>query len=150
MKKQILLKEAKVLTSIADATQGAGQDSVQGTVLILKEGDGERRIQIPISSVEAVVILSNMRRRVSERPITHSLIANIINGLELDLTKAVITEMRDGIFHAVLVFNKDGREIAINSRPIDVVAAAAGLGKPIYANEEALLVYAEREPEKRK
>lgn len=118
-----------------------------GSALILKERDGERRIQIPIGSIEATVISSSMQENVPERPITHSLIANIINGLALDLKRGVITELRNGTYHAALIFNSDGREIAINSRPSDAVATAVGLGKHIYANESLLVEYEERKPE---
>ena len=49
-----------------------------------------------------------------------------------------ITELRDGIFYAVIDMQRNGSSFEISSRPSDAIALAVRLGCKIFANEEVL------------
>ena len=44
----------------------------------------------------------------------------------------MVTELRDGIYYADLIFDLDGAEVVVSSRPSDAIALAARTGSPIY------------------
>jgi len=50
----------------------------------------------------------------------------------------VVTELREGVFHAELELNASDGVHTISSRPSDALALAARTGSPIFAAEEVL------------
>lgn len=104
-------------------------------IVLLKEKTGERYLPIWIGSVEAAAIAFAQQGVQPPRPMTHDLLKDVIEGLGATLTAVRITELRDSIFYATLVF-ADGREVS--ARPSDGVALAVRAQTPIYATEEVL------------
>ena len=66
---------------------------------------------------------------------THDLLREVITSLGAELEAVHITEMRDGIYIAELVF---GDERVVSARPSDAVALAVRTGAPIFGAEELL------------
>jgi len=52
--------------------------------------------------------------------------------------RVVVTELRDSVFFADLVFERDGEEIVISSRPSDAIALSVRTGTPVFANRSVL------------
>jgi hypothetical protein len=69
---------------------------------------------------------------------THDLLKNILEEMAVQVTAITITELRDGVFHAVIGLQRNGSYYEISSRPSDAIALAVRLGCKIYANEEVL------------
>jgi len=57
---------------------------------------------------------------------------------EQQVTSITITELRDGVFHAVIGLQRNGSSFEISSRPSDAIALAVRLGCKIFANEDVL------------
>lgn len=111
--------------------RGAGQP-----VLLLQEVRGQRRLlPVWIATPEAVVIDREQQHVAGPRPVTHHLIAQVIGALGRRLDRVCITELREGIFHAQLMFDAD---VAVSARPSDAVALALHLGAPIHAEDLVL------------
>ena len=72
------------------------------------------------------------------RPLTHDLMANIIEELDADLEKIVISEFRDHTFYAKLIVRRDGNLLEIDSRPSDAIALGVTSQTPIFVEEEVL------------
>jgi bifunctional DNase/RNase len=72
---------------------------------------------------------------VPQRPLTHDLMRDVLEALEVRLTTVNITSLRDGIFFADLIFS-NGREVS--ARPSDSIALALRTGASIFVTEEIL------------
>jgi bifunctional DNase/RNase len=104
-------------------------------ILLLKETQGERYLPIWIGAVEAAAIAFEQQGVRPARPITHDLLREVVRTLGATLEAVNITEMRDGIYIAELVFGKDR---VVSARPSDAVALAVRTGAPIYGAETLL------------
>jgi bifunctional DNase/RNase len=104
-------------------------------VLVLEEDEGSRWLPIWIGTSEARSIALEMEERSSARPNTHDLARNVIYGLEGDVERVVVTELKGGTYYAKLGLRMRNRSIEIDSRPSDAIAIALRTGAPIYVRE---------------
>ncbi len=102
--------------------------------LILNEVDGKRRLPIVVGSFEAQAIALELEKIKPPRPLTHDLIKNIVEALEVSLTEIVINDLKDGTYYAYLII--DNQEV--DARPSDAIALAVRFGSPIYVSEEVM------------
>jgi bifunctional DNase/RNase len=104
-------------------------------IVLLKEAQGDRYLPIWIGAVEATAIAYAQQGIVPARPMTHDLFRDALEALGAQLTAVRITELRDGIFYAELVF--DGG-VEVSARPSDAIALAIRAGVTIYGEESVL------------
>jgi bifunctional DNase/RNase len=104
-------------------------------LVLLREVAGERYLPIWIGAVEATAIAFAQQGVVPPRPLTHDLMKDVIGALDADLQEVRITEVRDGVFYALLVFSS-GAEVS--ARPSDSIALALRTGTRIVCAEEVL------------
>ena len=107
-------------------------------VLLREAGEQQRVLPIFIGAVEATAIAFALQGVVTQRPMTHDLMRDLLLGLGVGVDRIVITELREGTFYAEIQMTTNGASHAVSSRPSDAIALAARLGSPIYANEEVL------------
>jgi bifunctional DNase/RNase len=103
--------------------------------LILAELHGERRLPIIIGGVEAQAIAIQVENIRPARPLTHDLFKNLSDELGIRMTEVVITDLVEGIFHAKLVLEQDGRSMEVDARSSDAIALALRFNCPIYTYE---------------
>jgi bifunctional DNase/RNase len=87
---------------------------------------------------EANAIALEIEKVTTPRPMTHDLIKNVLVGLESQVRKVVVTELRDDTFFAVIWVERDGRIISIDSRPSDALALALRVDCPIFVEDDVL------------
>jgi len=104
-------------------------------LVLLREVDGERYLPIWIGAVEASAIALAQEGVSSPRPMTHELIARIIDELGDELDVVQIDDVADGVFFATLTFTSGGK---VSARPSDSIALALRLGTRIEAAETVL------------
>ena len=104
-------------------------------ILLLKETQGERYLPIWIGAVEAAAIAFEQQGVRPARPMTHDLLREVVRALGATLEAVNITEMRDGIYIAELVFGDDR---VVSARPSDAVALAVRTGAPIFGADDLL------------
>ena len=104
-------------------------------IVLLKEVDGDRYLPIWIGAVEATAIAFAQQGVIPPRPLTHDLIKDLLSATGNDLSEVRITEMKDGIFYALLVF---GSGVEVSARPSDSIALALRTGSRILCSEEVL------------
>ena len=104
-------------------------------ILLLKETQGERYLPIWIGAAEAAAIAFEQQGVRPARPMTHDLLREVVTALGANLEAVHITEMKDGIYLAELVF---GEQRTVSARPSDAVALAVRTGAPIYGAEALL------------
>jgi len=115
-------------------------------VVILKEKDGERVLPIWIGPAEAQAIARELAGQRFQRPLTHDLIASIVEGLKARVTRVVISDLKDNTFFAQLLVEREGAVVVIDARPSDSLAVALRCGADIFVNEKLLSEAAEEEP----
>lgn len=104
-------------------------------IVLLREIAGERYLPIWIGAVEATAIAFAQQGVVPARPMTHDLLRDVLDALGAELRQIRITELRDGVFYAVLVF---GSGAEVSARPSDAIALALRTGTPIFGAEAVL------------
>ena len=107
-------------------------------VVILKEKDAERFLPIWIGIYEANAIALKITNITPERPITHDLLANILQSADMKLKKIQVTALTNEVFYARLFIGIDGKDVEIDSRPSDAIALAVRLTCPILVAQEVL------------
>ena len=109
----------------------------QPIVLLKVEGEN-RLLPIWIGRPETAAILMKLQRRVLPRPLTHDLLASVIDGLSASLERVLVTEVRDNTVYAVLQLVAGDKEIDVDSRPSDAIALAVRTEAPIFVSTELL------------
>jgi uncharacterized protein len=105
-------------------------------VLLLEETNGEHRLlPVWIGAAEANVILLEQNGVSGPRPMTHQLLGDILAAFGRRLEQVRITDLRDSVFHAELILDRDTR---VSARVSDAVALALHLGIPIHAEDAVL------------
>jgi bifunctional DNase/RNase len=116
--------------------------------LHLKEKDGERQFPIVIGMFEAWAIDRRVRDRKTPRPMTHDLMASLIQLLGATLERVVISDLKNNTFYAKLHLSRgaEGGPIQVDARPSDAIALAVHLDAPIYVEDEVIATVLETPP----
>ena len=107
-------------------------------IVLLREREGERFLPIWIGAVEATAIAFALQGIVTPRPMTHDLLKNVIDQLNVRVDRIVITELKDSTFYAVIELEHNGARIEVSSRPSDAIALAVRTNVPIFGAQEVL------------
>ena len=110
-------------------------ESVDQQIIVLSERNGDRSFPIVIGMPEILALDRRLKRIELPRPMTHDLLANIIEQVGASVQKVVISDLRDHTFFARLHVELDGEVIEIDSRPSDAIALGAGLDVPIFVHQ---------------
>lgn len=101
-------------------------------IIVLKERNGERAFPIVIGIVEIFAIDRRLKGIQPPRPMTHDLLASVIDSLGATIERIVIDDLRSHTFYAKIHLQADGRSIVIDSRPSDAIALCAAINAPIF------------------
>ena len=116
-----------------------GLDRTSNTpVVILREEDGDRTLQIWIGAPEANAIALELRGEKPLRPMTHDLLKQVMLGLGGELRRVSITGLKENTYFAELLVYRGEQAIQIDARPSDSIALALRFSAPIFVNEELL------------
>lgn len=107
-------------------------------IIVLKEVDGERTFSIMIGIFEATSIDRRVKKLPSPRPLTHDLVANVVEQMGGEISDIYISELRDHTYYAKLRVKHNGELIEVDSRPSDAIALAVTASVPIYVAEDVL------------
>lgn len=108
-------------------------------ILLLREINGNNTLPIWIGKPEADSIALALGKIVTPRPLTHDFVKNVIYGLQMKVTKVVITEIVDNTYYAGVYIDKGGGvEVPIDSRPSDAIAVAIRINAPIFVDEDII------------
>jgi uncharacterized protein len=108
-------------------------------IVLLREADGDHRVlPIFIGAVEATAIAFALQGVVTQRPMTHDLMRDLLQNLDVRVDRIVVTDLKEGTFYAEIEMTRNGDQHKVSSRPSDAIALAARLGTPIYADEAVL------------
>lgn len=109
-------------------------------IVILKDLKSDIVLPIWVGLYEANAIALEIEKTTTPRPMTHDLTRNLINGLNAQVQKVVVNELRNDTFYAVIWLTQNGETVTLDARPSDAIALALRCDCPIYVSEEVLRV----------
>lgn len=112
-------------------------DPVSGAcLLVLREHDAPNRLlPIVVGGAEAASIAIAAQGQILPRPMTHDLMATLVQSFDGQLDAVEVTDFRDGAFLATLAVSGPTGELRLDTRPSDAIALAVRLHAPLYVSE---------------
>jgi len=107
-------------------------------VVVLEEQGGPRLLPIWIGAAEARSIAVEMEQKPALRPNTHDLATRLIQSLEGEIVRVVVTELRNGTYFATIVLLSRDEIVDVDARPSDAIAIALRVGAPIFVRASLL------------
>jgi len=110
-------------------------DSHNVPVMVLEEEGGPRLLPIWIGMDAAHSISAEIENQKPPRPNTHDLAKRMIDGLDGEVARVVVTELRKGTYYAVMDLQTRNGTVEIDARPSDAIAIALRLNAPIFVRD---------------
>jgi uncharacterized protein len=107
-------------------------------IIVLKDVASDQILPIWVGIFEANAIALELEKTTTPRPMTHDLLQNLARGLNAQVTKVVVSELRDDTFYALIWMDHAGETVAMDARPSDAIALALRWDCPIYVNRTVL------------
>ena len=107
--------------------------------IILQENDGLRELRLELGSMESMAISLVMHPEQLPRPLTHDLLLLCLKGLHAQLAHVEITDIREGMYYAVLEIHRGTKRLRIDCRPSDAITLALRSARPIFVSEDLLV-----------
>lgn len=114
------------------------EPKTQQHVVVLRELDGTRVLPIFVGPCEAQAIARLVKRESFPRPLTHDLLALVVEGLRAKITRVTITSLREGTYFSTLLLERGQEVLSIDARPSDSIAVALRAEAPLFINEDLL------------
>ena len=107
-------------------------------LIVLRERNGQRVLPIVIGLTEALAIDRRIKGVQLQRPMTHDLLANVIDAISAELEKIVVNDLQEHTFYAKLVIRFQGELFEVDSRPSDAIALGVAGDVPLYVEDHIL------------
>jgi hypothetical protein len=100
-------------------------------IVILTDLGGNRGMPIWIGEAEAFALQAARLHLRHRRPLTHELMAGILQSLEARVLEVRITELKENIYYARIRLRSESGVVEVDSRPSDAMVLALRMGCPI-------------------
>lgn len=108
-------------------------------IVLLKEIEGTRFLPIWVGAVEATAIAFAQQGLEASRPLTHDLMRDLLDRVDITLTSVHITSIKDGVFFAEMnLRGKGGALEPLSARPSDAIAIALRTKSNIMVSNDLL------------
>jgi bifunctional DNase/RNase len=107
-------------------------------IVVLQDLNNERLLPIWIGVFEANAISLKMENITTPRPMTHDLVKNFLQKLNISIEKIVVNDVRDNTFYANIYCRHNDSIIKIDSRPSDAIALSLRMNAPIFVEDEVV------------
>ena len=111
-------------------------EAIDQQVIVLKELNGARSFPIVIGMPEILAIDRRLKGIELPRPMTHDLLAKVIEQMGGAIEKVVVTDLREHTFFASIFIRQGELLVEVDSRPSDAIGLAAGLNVPLFVEEQ--------------
>jgi len=106
--------------------------------IVLREVNGDRQFPMVIDLAQARAINNRLNGTTLSRPMTHDLLANVIEMMGGKLERIEITNLKDATYYGQLCVRLNGELIEIDSRPSDAIALGIANAVPILVAPHVL------------
>jgi len=107
-------------------------------IVLLRDPSGRRQVPIWIDQAQAQNILAGLSDDIPPRPLSHDLMASLLEIGGLTLERVIIHAIEDNTFRAVLKLSGAGGGSELDARPSDAIALALRTGSGIWMLEEVV------------
>jgi len=107
-------------------------------IIVLKEVDGDRKFPIVIGSPEAYAIDRRLKGIPTPRPLTHDLLANVIETMGGSIDHIETNDLQAHTFFARIHIRLNNKMLEIDSRPSDAIALGIATVVPIFVADHVL------------
>jgi bifunctional DNase/RNase len=107
-------------------------------IVVLEDIKNERMLPIWIGVFEANAIALRIENIATPRPMTHDLLNNLLDKLNIKVEKIVVNDVRDNTFYALIHCRYEDQIITIDSRPSDAIALVLRTDAPIFVEESVV------------
>lgn len=107
-------------------------------IVILKEINGEQTLPIWIGLLEATAIASELEGIKFSRPMTHDLLKNIMDTIQVKVLRVEVCDLRNNTYYALIHLRRGEQELTIDARPSDALALSLRVGAPIFVAEDVI------------
>ncbi len=104
-------------------------------IMILKDVASDLAVPIWIGLLEATAIASELENIKFSRPMTHDLLKNIMDTLNVRVVRIEVCDLRDNTYFALIYLQSGGKEFSIDARPSDAIALALRAKAPIFVED---------------
>ncbi|WP_345940098.1 bifunctional nuclease family protein [Paraoerskovia marina] len=104
-------------------------------VVLLLDGASELVVPIVVGPREANAIATAQSGMTAPRPMTHDLLCDVLEAVQVQLTCAEIVALDDGVFYAELVLSNGQR---LDARASDAIAVAIRTHSPVLCSAEVV------------
>ena len=119
--------------------KGLMLDPITNTpIVLLHDSEGQRVLPIWVGPLEANAIVLHIENISSPRPMTHDLLRNVIQGLNSNVKKVVVSAFKENTFYATIHLLAGDKAIIVNARPSDAIALALRTCAPIFAEDSVI------------
>ena len=126
-----MLKEMKVA--------GITVDPFTNTpIVILKDLEEKEVLPIWIGLLEASSIATALENVQTPRPMTHDLLKNILDNLDVKVVKIEVNDLKDNTYYAMIHLEVEKKRLTIDARPSDAIALALRVGASIFVDENVI------------
>ena len=119
---------------------GIALDTRTGSpIVVLHDMDNRKALPIWIGSAEASAIIRKIESIEVSRPMTHDLIASIVEKTGGTIDRVEINDVEKETYYAIIyIKDKEGNEVEIDARPSDAIAVAIRVDAPIFVTANVL------------
>jgi uncharacterized protein len=108
-------------------------------LIVLREKEAPfRYLPIFVGETEAASIAVALSGMPSPRPLTHDLMAQVMQTMRTRLESVEVTDLRDGSFIAEMRLSGPEGNQRFDTRPSDGIALAVRLGAPVFVSDEVM------------
>ena len=126
-----MLKEVRV--------SGLSIDPITHTpIVLLKDKENQEVIPIWIGLLEASSIATQLENIKLARPMTHDLMKNILDHLDVVVSRVEVNDLRNNTFYAIIYLSWNGVDLTMDARPSDAIAIALRTKSPIFVHEQVI------------
>ncbi len=107
-------------------------------IIILKDMEEKCALPIWIGLIEASAIATELENIKLARPMTHDLLRNIFDAMEIQVKRVEVNDLSDNTFYARLILTAGDKEIEMDSRPSDAIAIALRTNSSIFVARKVI------------
>jgi hypothetical protein len=107
-------------------------------VVILRDDVHHRWLPIVVGSSEAQAIALQMENIIPPRPLTHDLVKNLLDSVEVRISRVVVSDLRENTYYAMIGLKLNGNHVEVDARPSDAIAIALRAQAPIFVDDDVM------------
>jgi uncharacterized protein len=108
-------------------------------IVLLREHDEPHRVlPIFIGGPEAASIAIALSGQPGPRPLTHDLMADLVESLDARVDAVEVTNLQDGTFVAAIALTSPAGTRRLDTRPSDAIALAVRVDAPLYVSDDVM------------